>query len=329
MDTDVVEVNRALRHVDQLNHLLQVYTRRIAYLSIAAQNVRILRLTLPSLCRKPFPLIEYIDLEAAPDALHASRNYSLAQSPNLRTLWLAAIPFSFSNVIYENLTSLTIGEITIVPGDLRDAAKACPNLTVLHLDAVGIKLDGGEFIRFPRLESLRLANIAGPDGYLDWLDAPALSLIAISFCTLASHGVSTFDPSILRPFPTVRLLRCESLDAIPAPPFDGNVFQYVPGATTLALRDCCMGEGSLAAHLAAAVPAPLPALQTLVVGELESGGLEAVLRIVRHRIQHEVPLKEVQLGKDIREAMDAELLRTLEELVMVTTAPDVDDLDDS
>ncbi|GJE86518.1 hypothetical protein PsYK624_025980 [Phanerochaete sordida] len=319
------------RHVAHLNRLFESYAERIAYLSIATDNYRILRLTHSSLQCQSYPLMKAIELSAKPSTLDDENLYQLPQCPNLQTLSLRAIPASFYNANFESLTALDIFEMDLPLNFLRNVAQECPNLRVLRLDTVEIEDDDedDDDVYLPRLETLRLAHLSEPEPCLDCFDAPALSTLVLVSCGLPSIELSTRDSNDLRPFASVRCLRLANMDTVDDPPFDGSVLRYAPCATTLELRHCGEGEGSLIEYLADADPPPLPALQTLIVVGLQNEeALDAVLRVAYNQIQHEVPLREVQLGKDVREAMDEELLRMLQELAAVTTAADADDSED-
>ncbi|GJE86511.1 hypothetical protein PsYK624_025910 [Phanerochaete sordida] len=313
----------ATRYVEQLGLLLRGYSHRIAHMSILGHVSQPFLSILPVLRRHTLPICEFLQLATNPDALRINIPQLLPQCPQLDALWITAIPTSFVRRTFECLMRLSISEIKVSRNDLREAARACPNLT--WLDLADVRLTGGDSgpVRFPHLEKLRLGQVKAPEAYLDLLDMPALSSLVIWSLKLSSRNVAGADPGPLRPFTNVRnLALCHVL--VPAAlPYDGNILQYAPNATTLQLDDSApeSARESFTEYFLKAEPPPLPALKTLFVTEAERGG-QNILRVVEHRARHELPLKEVQFGKDSMGEVDGELLQTLKRHVDVTTTTD-------
>ncbi|GJE86510.1 hypothetical protein PsYK624_025900 [Phanerochaete sordida] len=310
--------NMITRYVEQLGLLLRLHAHRIAHLTIDSHSARLFLSILPRLHRQPFPQAMLLELTAERHALTVKDPYLLPECPKLDMLWLSAIPASFSNVFYESLTYLSITDTKVLHRDLSDVARACPNLAELHMSSFRVVTNTSETIRFPHLETLGLGGWSRPDIYLDWLDMPSLSDLTIFSADLIPHRFDTRGLESLRPFPTARTVEFSRMQVSAVPLYDENILKYVPNVTTLLLRRCPAKDGSLFEHLATADPPSLAALQTLIATELEKDAQDVLLRIVQHRARHELPLKEVQLGRGILDNMDEELLRALGEHVAVT-----------
>ncbi|GJE86515.1 hypothetical protein PsYK624_025950 [Phanerochaete sordida] len=262
-----------------------------------------------------------MDLQLWPDTLtltaDAGHHYLLPECPKLNMLWISAIPISFADATFPNLTFLSITKAEVPLHYLSDVAKACPSLTSLQLFPTGAAVNESEVIEFPCLKTLNLSCKSRPDSYLHWLDMPVLSDLTIQSTDLSSNGIDTRDPGSIRPFTTVRTLGLGGMKAAKVPPYDANLFMYTPNVTALKLGRCATQARSLFEHLATAAPPPLPALQALSVAELAKGAQKVLLRIVQHRIRHELPLKELELEEEMVDEMDVELLKALEEHVDV------------
>ncbi|GJE86521.1 hypothetical protein PsYK624_026010 [Phanerochaete sordida] len=310
----VAQLSRAFkneRYRVQLTYLLALFAHRMEYLSVKINSY------LPDLRQRSYPLLDTLVLESAPGLWDGERLYYMPKCPKLKTFAITAVPISFEGAILPSLESLSISDVDIHLDYLRNVVTACPNVTTLHMNAVAITYSPGETVVFSHLEALHLGRVHGPDAYLDWIVAPALSSLTIFACNLRSRGVSTRDPDGLRSFPTVRTLVLKLAQTPDADRFDGNLFQYVPNATTLEVRRCSESAESLLEHLATAEFSSLPTLQTVVVtGAVEKS--EVLLRIVKGCIARERPLKELQLGDATREAMEPDILEALKDHLSVT-----------
>ncbi|GJE86519.1 hypothetical protein PsYK624_025990 [Phanerochaete sordida] len=315
----------APRYLRQLEYALQ-QAPRIEYLMLDTTIVAFFEGALNCIRRRTFPLLKTLEVHFVPTtlALNPTAVFHLPSCPALGTLCVSAVPIVFKNPSFARLEKVDINCLDVYASELHDLAAAAPTLDSLYLDEVHIIADTDHTIRFPTLNYLAVGNIHNiPSVQLDRFDIPALESLYV-FSSTEPERPGALDSGGPRPFTAVHTLSFRDVETPAATPHASDLLRYAPNATVLELLQTSKAT-SLLDQLAAADPPPLPALEMLVVTGLEKEKHEILLRVVQHRIKHEIPLKEMQLGADILHCVDGELQKALEEHVTITTASDDDE----
>ncbi|GJE86527.1 hypothetical protein PsYK624_026070 [Phanerochaete sordida] len=329
--------NRAWNHLHMrnLSYILQ-RTTHIARICLETNVADVLCSFMADIAGKTLPSLEHISLFAPDDenddeALpFATISLESVELPNLKSLWLTGnIELKHAPTSFVALRTLALTECSLVPSKLAALAEAAPQLDQMYIDHCRVLEEDLEpvFAHFPAMRSLTVSR-SGSQAPFSCMSLPVLA--SVTFVDVRFIACLPPDPDPVEAassvLPMVRNLTLVNVgvwydeDDDSREPYDGHMFAFIPRVTALAFRKCGAGVAPLLEHFATAVPLTLPVLEVLELTDVMGLPQDLLLRIIRHRAKHDCPLREVRLGKCMRDELGEDMVKILEDIVRVTLA---------
>ena len=279
-----------------------------------------------------FPLLERITFYGTSEPMVLLPMVTSPIIPNLKYLALVHTSLRWESPYLQNLRTLYI-EVTSVAGAyLADLSRTCPNVVELTITGTPVTRYRGRgptsVASFLRLERIHF-------DYMDWestllyINAPRLQTLTGKRCSIMvdpAHAIHTSTNTY--PILThIRLESCATEDEEAALGGTFSLFRRAPNLTTLELIKCT-AIPEFFAWLRDTMPASgdgpvlVPKLASVTMTDVKPRHFAAVEEFVRRRSTHRPPLRELHLEARTVEAMGAELMQKLGQLVEVSTLPD-------